>query len=230
MENRAEMRIKSKILYLIFVSLLIGCFYPIYESVGQESVYTSPTYSFEMDENTNFTVVSQAPLTWQQYQYENITVTIRVSGLPVGENLSLTLVSFLYNYPDDPVPHSYGSEIINQNLTNIDETYKFNKTLLPPDQDRFNITIKIIANSTGVPYAQEFFAEFPGDEPYIEVKKSRALPVINLPGFPDPQTFVRWIFIFLVIVGIISLPSIFVASMKIKERLRKRTKKGEDEK
>jgi len=224
------MKTKSKIFYFMLISLLIASIFPVYQSVGQEGVYTSPTYSFEIDENTNFTVVSQAPLTWQQNQYENITVIIKTTGLEVGENLSLTLVSFLFNYPGDPVPHSSGSKIINQNLTQIDQTYEFNKTFLPPDEERFNITIKIIANSTGVPVAQEFFAQFPGDEPYIEVKKSKALPVINLPGFPDPQTFVRWIFIFLVIIGIISLPSIFVAYTKIQEKVKGRKTKGEDKK
>ena len=224
------MKNKSKILYLVLITLFVGSIYPINYTVGQDGVYTSPTYSFEFDSNTNFTVVSRAPLTWEQYQYENVSVTLKATGLGLGENISITLVSFIFNYPDDPLPHSSGTEIVNQNFTTINQIYEFNKTFVPPDQDRFNITIKIIANSASFPSSQEFFAEFPGDQPYIEVKKSKALPIINLPGFPDPQTFIRWIFIFLVIIGIIALPSIFVGFKKVQETAKGKKKKKEDEK
>jgi hypothetical protein len=230
MEKRADMKTKSKIFYLVLLSLLIGSVFPISDSIGQEGVYTSPTYSFDIDPDTNFTVVSKAPLQWKQYRSENITVTIKATGLAAGENISLILVSFLFNFPDDPLPHSSGTQVINQNLTTINQEYEFNKTFTPQEPERFNITIKVIANSTGVPIAQEFFAEFPGDEPYIEVEKSRAAPIINLPGFPDPQTFVRWIFIFIVAIVMISLPSIFVGVTKISEITEKRKKKGDEKK
>ncbi len=230
MEKGTEMKNKSKIFYFVLISLFIGNFSPIYDTNGQEGVYTSPTYSFEIDPNTNFTVVTKAPLKWKQYRSENVTVTIKTTGLAAGENLSLTLVSFLFNYPDDPLPHSSGAKVINQNLTAVDEEYEFNQTFTPQDPIQFNITIKVIANSTGVPTSQEFFAEFPGDEPYIEVEKSKAAPIINLPGFPDPQTFVRWIFIFMVAIVMISSPAIFVGVMKIKEITQNRKKKGEEKK
>ena len=101
----------------------------------------------------------------------------------------------------------------------------------PDDVDKyFNISIVILAHSTNVTENQVFESEFPGDEPYIEVKKDIVLPVINLPGFPDAATFGRWIFIFGVSFVLIVFPSILVLSFKTKEFIEKRKKKGGKEK
>jgi hypothetical protein len=175
----------------------------------------------------NFTVQSAAPLTWNQNQRVNLTIEIEATGLPVGENISISTISIYYNIPDDPHKKYQTSIVPRNNFTELNQVQIFNSSLFAPDETKeFNITMEFIVFSTSIPENQFFEAVFPGDVEYIEVKEDRALPIINLPGFPDGQTFSRWIFIFAISFILIAMPSIFVASFKIKEVIQNRSKKG----
>ncbi len=228
MEERTIL--KNKRLYaslsIVFFSILLCSFYSL-KTNGQESVYTSPTTLFEVDSNTNFTVYSTAPLTWRLNSPVNFTAYINATGLPAGMNLTVVSISIVYNKPDDP--HGEYPKILtpNKNMT-VEKELLEQKTLLyaPSDADQFNISLEIVVRSTTSPDNQLFKSEFPGDVEYIEVKKDIVLPIINLPGFPDANTFLRWIFIFGVAFVLISMPSIFVLSFKIKERVENRKAKG----
>ncbi|MBY9001593.1 MAG: hypothetical protein KGD64_11790 [Candidatus Heimdallarchaeota archaeon] len=190
-------------------------------SLGQESVYTSPKITLEINEETNFTVYSTAPLTWELNDYQNFTIYVNSTGIPLGDNITLVSISIYYNIPNDP--HRQQARILTPqvNLTGVNQQYESISALRPPsDADEFNITIEIVAQSTSVPDNQLFETQFPGDETYIDIQKDLVLPVINLPGFPNIETFTRWIFIFCVAFVIISLPAIFVASFKIQEAVK----------
>jgi len=146
-------------------------------------------------------------------------------------NLTIVTISIVYNKPGDP--HREYPKILtpNKNMTEEKELLVQETQLsAPSDVDKFNISLEIIVWSTTSPDNQKFISEFPGDIEYIEIKKDIVLPIINLPGFPDADTFLRWIFIFGVAFILISMPSIFVASFKIKERVESRKTKGGKEK
>ena len=228
MEKREFMKKVSKIIIIILLVNLPVLAFTSYVSISQEeSVYTSPKETLEINGNTTFTVYSTAPLTWELNGQTNYTIYFNSTEVPAGENITLVSVSIYYNVPDDP--HRQQARILTPqvNLTGVNQQYEILSTLRPPsDADEFNITIEIIARSTSKPENQLFEAEFPGDGIYIDIKKDLVLPVINLPGFPDIETFLRWIFIFAVAFVIISLPAIFVASFKIQELVKAR-KKGE---
>jgi len=221
----------SKIIIIILLVNIPVLAFTSYVSMSQESVYTSPKKTLEINGDTNFTVYSTAPLTWELNGHENFTIYFNSTGVPSGENITLVSVSIYYNIPDNP--HRQQARILTPqvNLTGVNQQYEILSSLSPPsDADEFNITIEIIAKSTSEPENQLFEAQFPGDGIYIDIKKDLVLPVINLPGFPDIETFARWIFIFAVAFIIISLPSIFVASFKIQELVKTRKKGGQKEK
>ncbi len=220
----------SKIIIIILLVNIPVLAFTSYVSISQESVYTSPKETLEINGDTNFTVYSTAPLTWELNGHENYTIYFNSTGVPSGENITLVSVSIYYNIPDDP--HRQQARILTPqvNLTGVNQQYEILSSLKPPsDADEFNITIEIIAKSTSKPENLLFEAQFPGDEIYIDIKKDLVLPVINLPGFPDIETFARWIFIFAVAFVIISLPAIFVASFKIQELVKTRKKGGKKE-
>lgn len=227
MEERTEMKYHKGVKFVLLVSVIvIGSFFA-FDILAQDSVYTSPKSTFSVDSNTNFTVQSAAPLTWNLNQKVNLTIEIEATGLPVGENISIETISIYYNIPDDPHKKYQTSIVPRNNFTELDQVQTFNSSLFAPDDAmEFNITLEFVVYSTSIPDNQFFEAEFPGDVEYIEVEEDRTLPIINLPGFPDAVTFSRWIFIFAISFILIAMPSIFVASFKIKDIMQNRSKKG----
>ena len=216
------MKSKSKTYGLFILFVMVLGLLPVLDTFEVVSGYTSQAYPFGINQNTTITVVSEAPLSWNENERVNLTVTLNATAVPIGENITIVLITVMYNYPDDPDPHPYTSKSPDdpdKNLTEVGHTYEYPFDLqAPSDEDikKFNITIRVLVKSTSEDYNQEFEAFFPGDaeNPYIDIKTDVVLPIINLPGFPDIQTFGRWIFIFGVILIIIALPSIFVASSK----------------
>ncbi|MCG3222777.1 MAG: hypothetical protein H7641_15465 [Candidatus Heimdallarchaeota archaeon] len=227
MEERTEMKYHKGVKFVLLISvIIIGNFFA-FDILAQDSVYTSPKSTFVIDSNTNFTVQSAAPLTWDLNQRVNLTIEIEATGLPVGENISIATISIYFNIPEDPHKKYQTSIVPSNNFTELDQVQIFNSSLFAPDDTKeFNITLEFVVFSTSIPENQFFEAEFPGDVEYIEVEEDRTLPIINLPGFPDAQTFSRWIFIFAISFILIAMPSIFVASFKIKDVMRNRSKKG----
>ncbi|MHA1667936.1 MAG: hypothetical protein ACTSX6_02120 [Candidatus Heimdallarchaeaceae archaeon] len=225
------MRLKKGVLLFFTLTIMIVFAYPVYISIGQEDIHESPLTTFYVDDVTNFTFYSSAPLKWKQYSPVNLTIYINSTGLPTDVNLTIISISIFYNITDNT--HGQLETILtpNTNMTKVNQLLELRKTLLAPnDADSFTITFIILAKSTLVPENQVFRAYFPGDENTIEVKKEAVLPIINLPGFPDSQTFLRWIFIFFIVLVLIAFPGIFVASFKIKEKLDLKKKKGEKKK
>lgn len=195
--------------------------------VGEETGYTSPLNFFQIGEDTNFTAYAVAPLSWELNKPVNLTLYINVTVLPEGSNMSIVSLSYWYNLPNSPYPDYQPASIPNVMVTEVNQQVVDRKTLFAPlDVEEFNITIRIIANSSSSPENQEFEMEFPGDLPYIEVEDTSANPIINLPGFPETRTFWRWILIFFVTMIIMTLPASSVAFMKIQQNLKKRKKKG----
>lgn len=227
MEERAEMKYHKGLKTILLVSVIIIGSYFAFDILAQESVYTSPKTTFSMDSYTNFTVQSAAPLTWNLNVRVNLTIEIEATGLQVGENISIATISVYFNIPDDPHKKYQSSIVPKNNFTELNQVQIFNASLFAPDDTKeFNITLEFVVFSTSIPENQFFEADFPGDVEYIEVEEDRTLPIINLPGFPDAQTFSRWIFIFAISFILIAMPSIFVASFKIKDVIQNRSKKG----
>lgn len=195
--------------------------------VGEETGYTSPLNFFQIGEDTNFTAYAVAPLSWELNKPVNLTLYINVTVLPEGSNMSIVSLSYWYNLPNSPYPDYQPASTPNVMVTEVNQQVVVRKTLLAPsDVEEFNITIRIIANSSSSPDNQEFEMEFPGDLSYIEVEDTSANPIINLPGFPESRTFWRWILIFFVAMIIMTLPASCVAFMKIQQNLKSRKKKG----
>ncbi len=220
----------SKIIVFILLINILTLDFTSYVSISQESVYTSPKETLEINGDTNFTVYSTAPLTWESNSQTNYTVYFNSTGVPLGENITLVSVAIYYNIPDNP--HRQQARILTPqvNLTGVNQQYEILSSLRPPsDADEFNITIEIVARSTSEPENKLFETQFPGDGIYIDIKTDLVLPVINLPGFPNIETFARWIFIFAVAFVIISLPAIFVVSFKIQDFVKTRKKSGKKE-
>ena len=193
------MKLKKPIISLLIVSALMLTVISVNQLEGQTSVYTSPTYRFEIDSSTNFTVVSRAPLSWKENVDVNFSITFGANNIQAGYNISITYVDITYIYPDNVTEARYlHDEDFILNETN--QIYNINTTLIAPsDYDLFNISIEILAHSSSYPSDTLFIAYFPGDKSYIQVEREGANPIINLPGFPDELTFVRWIIIFIVI-------------------------------
>ncbi len=222
------MKRSKKLVVTLFVLVLFASLFVNPDSYAQEGVYYSPTTTFELNDNTNFTVYSTAPLTWTLNSAVNFTVYLNATGIPSGENITIEILTVYFDSPDYTSrrqKHAFTPRI---NLTETNRELEQRTTLYAPDDvdKHFNITIVIIAHSTNVTVEQVYEADFPGDEPYIEVKKDIVLPVINLPGFPDIATFGRWIFIFGISFALIAFPSILVVGFKTKEFIEKRKKDG----
>jgi hypothetical protein len=181
---------------------------------GQVSVYTSPTYRFEIDEYTNFTVVSRAPLSWEENVEVNFSITFGANNIETGYNISISYVDITYVYPDNETEARY----LHANDFTLNETnpiYNINTTLIAPaEYNLFNISIEILAQSSSSPSDELYIAYFPGDKSYIQVEREGANPIINLPGFPDSLTFSRWIVIFIVIFLVMIAPALFVGIPK----------------
>ncbi len=231
MENRTNMK-NRKLILLVFIAILFGSLFLNFKTHAQEGVYYSPTSIFSLNEETNFTVYSTAPLTWKLNNGVNFTVHVNATGLPIGENITIDVMTVYFDSPDYTSrrqKHAFTPMI---NLTETSRLLEERTILYAPDdvEKNFNMTVVILARSTNITENQVFEAYFPGDEPYIEVKKDVVLPIINLPGFPDITTFGRWIFIFAVSFVLIAFPSILVASFKIQELVKNRSKKGGEKK
>ncbi|MCE7741532.1 MAG: hypothetical protein GOP50_03650 [Candidatus Heimdallarchaeota archaeon] len=211
------MKLKKLTLNLILITILALTILPINQVKGQESVYTSPTYRFEIDENSNFTVVSRAPLSWEENVGVNFSITFGAANIQSGYNISITYVDITYVYPDNETEARYlhaEDFVLNETI----QAYNINTTLIAPaDYNLFNISIEIIAKSSSHPLDSLFIAQFPGDKSYIQVERGDANPIINLPGFPDPQTFVRWIIIFVFIFLVMITPALFIGIPKTVE-------------
>lgn len=208
------MKLKKAILNFIVISIVALAIIPIYPLDSQESVYTSPTYRFIIDEYTNFTVVSRAPLSWKENTDVNFNITFGAANIESGYNITVTYVDITYIYPDNVTEarylHAYDF-MLDENNT----IYNINTTLVAPNNyNLFNISIEIIAHSSSNSSDTLFRAYFPGDKSYIQVERAGVNPIINLPGFPDPQTFIRWIIIFVVIFLIMVTPAMFIGIPK----------------
>ena len=219
----------SKIIIIILLVNIPILAFTSHVSMSQDSVYTSPKETMEINGDTNFTVYSTASLTWELNSQENYTIYFNSTGVPVGENITLVTVAIYYNIPKKERVIATPILTPQINFTGVNQQYEILSVLRPPsDADEFNITIEIVACSTSEPENQQFNAQFPGDREYIDITKNLVLPA--LPGFPDIETFARWIFIFSVAFVIISLPAIFVASFKIQELVKARKKSGKKKK
>ncbi|MFW9852917.1 MAG: hypothetical protein ACFFDS_08240, partial [Candidatus Thorarchaeota archaeon] len=220
---------KSKQLTVIFILLTLFTSIVVnLESIAQEGVYYSPTSFFELNNEKNFTVYSTAPLTWTLNSAVNFSVYLNATGLPSGENITIEVITVYFDSPDYTYKKQKYAFTPMTNLTETQRELEQRTILYAPDDVNkyFNISLVILAHCTNVTNNQVYEADFPGDVEYIEVKKNIALPIINLPGFPDADTFLRWIFIFGVAFVLISMPSIFVVSFKIKEIVESRKTKG----
>ena len=208
------MKLKKSILSLIIITFIGLIVVPSNPLNGQESIYTSPTYRFELDEETNFTVVSRAPLSWEENVQENFSITFGANNINVSHNISITYVDITYVYPDNQTEARYlHDEDFVLNITN--QVYNINTTLIAPaDYNLFNISIEIIAHSSTNTSDTLFIAYFPGDRPYIQVEREGVNPIINLPGFPDPLTFSRWIVIYVIVLLVMITPALFVGIPK----------------
>ncbi|MHA2357399.1 MAG: hypothetical protein ACXABK_01345 [Candidatus Heimdallarchaeaceae archaeon] len=221
------MKNKGKLLVSVLLVMMITTSIIALISKGQESVYTSPKTTLSLDSNTNFTIQSAAPLTWNLNQFVNFTIYLNVTGLPFGENLTISSIAIYFNIPDDPHRKFITSIAPRNNFTELNQQQIFNTSLTAPtDTDEFNITMNFVAFSTSLPENQAFEVQFPGDIEYISVKQDVVLPIINLPGFPNVETFWRWFFIFIVSLILIGMPGILAASFKLQEVVMDRKKKG----
>jgi hypothetical protein len=214
MEKRTKMKLRKTILILIVITFFSLLIIPTNPLKGQESIYTSPTYRFELDGETNFTVVSRAPLSWEENVEKNFSITFGATNINVSHNISITYVDITYVYPDNETEARYlHAEDFVLNITN--QVYNINTTLIAPnDYNLFNISIEIIAHSSTNSSDTLFIAYFPGDRSYIQVEREGVNPIINLPGFPDPLTFSRWIVIYIIILLVMITPALFVGIPK----------------
>ncbi|MHA1302740.1 MAG: hypothetical protein ACTSQE_01610 [Candidatus Heimdallarchaeaceae archaeon] len=224
------MKTRNKLLLIIITIMgLIYATIPANQGIGaQESVFTT-TEIISIDNNTKITVSAAAPLTWTLNEPTNFTVTIRLSTIAENDSLYITYIATAYNIPGEPFPEDQKTTIVQENLTEIDqEIEKIQTRYAPENTDEFNITLSILAKTTNMTEAQEFKMDFPGKgESNITIKKNVVLPIINLPGFPNTETFVRWILIFIIVLIIVLMPALFVSYFKIQEWT-KMKKRGED--
>jgi len=218
-------------LYLRSTLTLISIIVIVASLIFQENVvlaaetegYQSPLNQFTIG-GVNFTAYAIAPLEWEGTGQTNISVFINATVIPAQANLTIISVSFYYQKINKPNREFADITVVNTTLTNQNRTLDVIKPLYPPsDVDKFNITIDITAKTDTVS-DQDFYMEFPGDYPYINVKREKVIPIINLPGFPNSESFIRWIIIFGFSTILLALPSIFVGSKKIGEWIEKRKK------
>ena len=227
MEEGKHMKFSKLIISLFVLTATLSTLTIPIEVVGEETGYTSPPNFFQIEGDTNFTAYAVAPLSWELDKPVNLTLYINVTVLPEGSNMSIVILSYYYNLPNSPVRKHQKSSTPNVMMTETNQQFVDIASLYAPDDvEEFNITIEIIANSSSSPENQEFEMEFPGDLPYIEVEDTSANPIINLPGFPESRTFWRWILIFFVAMIIMTLPTSYVAFVKIQQNLKSRKKKG----
>lgn len=218
------MRLKKTISKSTIIILLIFTLIQIYPSFSQGSVYTSPTYRFNLDENSNFTVVSRAPLSWKENIATNFNITFEATGIPVSGNITIKYVDITYVYPDNNTEIVF-TQTADFELNETFNLYYINTTLIAPFKyNLFNISIEIVANSSTQP-DHLYIAYFPGDKSYIQVERGAVAPIINLPGFPNVQTFVRWIIIFFIIFIIMITPALFIGIPATYELSKKTYKK-----
>ncbi len=189
-----------------------------------------------VNNSTNISVSVISPLTWKSNEATNITIEIKLSAIAENDNLTLTYVATSYNIPGKPFPISQKTTVINENLSQVgQEVNKTQTRYAPENTDEFNITVTILAKTENMTDSRELYMDFPGKgESNIRIIRNVALPIINLPGFPNAETFVRWIVIFVVVLLILISPSLFVLYFKIKEKsitrgqnLKERGKKNE---
>ncbi len=227
MEEGKTMKFSKLIISLFVLTTTLSTLSIPIGVLGEETGYTSPLNFFQIGGDTNFTAYVVAPLSWELNKPVNLTLYINVTVLPEGSNMTIVSLSYSYNLPNSPYPIYQTPSTPNEMITEANQQVVDRKILrAPSDVEEFNITIKIIANSSSSPENQEFEMEFPGDLPYIEVEDTSANPIINLPGFPESRTFWRWILIFFVAMIIMTLPASYVAFMKIQQNLKSRKKKG----
>ncbi|UJG42093.1 MAG: hypothetical protein K9W45_06435 [Candidatus Heimdallarchaeum aukensis] len=220
------------IIFSMVVSLLL---IQINNVNAKETVFTA-TQIIDINETTQITVSMAAPLTWEINTGINISVNIKLSKIAQNDSLFITYIKTEYNIPGKQFPEDQQITIIENNLTNIGEQISINQTRYAPENtDEFNITLSILAQTVNMTSTEEFSMDFPGKgEDNILVKKNLVLPIINLPGFPNIETFSRWIVIFVVIQLVIMSPALFVLYFKIKKQrtrgqVSKKKRSGEDE-
>ncbi|MHA1115442.1 MAG: hypothetical protein ACTSRR_08090 [Candidatus Heimdallarchaeaceae archaeon] len=220
------------IIFSMVVSLLL---IQINNVNAKETVFTA-TEIIDINETTQITVSMAAPLTWEINTGINISVNIKLSKIAQNDSLFITYIKTEYNIPGKQFPEDQQITIIENNLTNIGEEININQTRYAPENtDEFNITLSILAQTVNMTSTEEFSMDFPGKgEDNILVKKNLVLPIINLPGFPNIETFSRWIVIFVVIQLVIMSPALFVLYFKIKKQrtrgqVSKKKRSGEDE-
>ena len=202
---------------------------------AKETVFTA-TEIIDINETTQITVSMAAPLTWEINTGINISISIKLSQIAQNDSLFITYIKTEYNIPGKQFPENQQISIIENNLTYIGEEIDINQTRYAPENtDEFNITLSILAQTVNMTSTEEFSMDFPGKgEDNIIVKKNLVIPVINLPGFPNIETFSRWIVIFIIIQLIIMSPAILVLYFKIRRQrtrsqLLKEKRRGENE-
>ncbi|UJG44919.1 MAG: hypothetical protein K9W46_06990 [Candidatus Heimdallarchaeum endolithica] len=224
-------QITKFVIFSIFASLIIFQFNNVN---AKETVFTA-TEIIDINETTQITVSMAAPLTWEINTGINISVSIKLSQIAQNDSLFITYIKTEYNIPGKQFPENQQISIIEDNLTYIGEEFNINQTRYAPENtDEFNITLSILAQTVNMTNTEEFSMDFPGKgEDNIIIKKNLVIPVINLPGFPNIETFSRWIIIFIVIQLIIMSPAILVLYFKISKQKtrsqRKKKRRGENE-
>jgi len=209
-----QKRLYLNLLIVMFISILVVPTSPL---DSQISIYTSPTYRFELDELTNFTAVSRAPLSWEEDVDVDFNLTLEASGLNSSNYIFIDLIQFVYINSENV--SEYGRDYNEDFLLNeTHPIFSFNKTLdTPTDYNLFNISILIYTSRIIDPHEDNitiFTAYFPGSFPHIQVEREDVNPIIALPGFPDSLTFSRWIIIYVVILLVMITPALFVGIPK----------------
>lgn len=209
---------------LLVVGLIVLSFQTLWVIAEDSSLFTVSD-EFQVGDES-FAVNMTAPLKWKDTLAVNITFDIVSDTLNGNETITIITLSIYYSSPELPTRKFLEILTPDRNLTETQDSLSLNATVYAPvDISQFNMTVEIIAKSSTVTENQVYTIDFPGiEDMYIEVEKSAALPIINLPGFPNTETFGRWIVIFLLSFVGMGLPAIFVGTVKVTDYIKNRKK------
>ncbi len=190
---------------------------------SEDNVWTSPVTEFQISEGTNFSIYTKGPTVWTFKRYTTLTYYFNATALASNDSITIISVSAGYNISGREFADFKGGPVINETFTEVNQAVNVSWEYIIEEEDveDFFITLRITAKNSTMENNEDFYTIFPGRGEDIVVVTEIDLAIIDLPGFPNPETFIIWIIIFSILLISITLPALFTASFKTKNAIKR---------
>ena len=215
--KQSNIRRRFVVTTLIVLAISIGAISPHAVAQLNPEGYTTSDV-IQISQNALLQVNTTAPLQWSFGSTYAISVSMVAALSDSAGIVNITLVEFKILNKDSETETTY-LEVVNQA---INGTLQLNvsKAIDTPDLDVFTVEINILASSNVSQVSTpetNYSVTFPDNDLQITVVRDNLAAILQLPGFPETETFKRWLIVYALIMLLFLLPTGALGIFKYKD-------------